>query len=42
MRSAYTGIPEGKIKLGRLGRSRKTILKWVLKKRDGMEWTSII
>lgn len=41
-RSAYTGIPEGKIQLGRLGRSRKTILKWMLKKRDGMEWTSII
>lgn len=41
-RSAYTRIPEGKIQLGRLGRKRKTILKWMLKKRDGIEWTSII
>jgi hypothetical protein len=36
------GIPEGKTQLGRLGRRRKTILKWTLKKRDGMEWNSNI
>jgi hypothetical protein len=41
-RSAYTGIPEGKVELGRLGRRRKKILKWMLKKRDGMEWKHLV
>jgi hypothetical protein len=34
------GTPEGKIQLGRLGRRRKTILKWILKK--GMGWSGLV
>jgi hypothetical protein len=36
------GKPEGKRRLGKSRRRRKSNIKWILEKQDGMVWTGFI